>query len=79
MAIAQQVDSDASGMAAAALTQSHDAHLSDMVIQFAKLAGVSASRVEAIARGEEATKGELDTLGQGFVTWIREVAKRDMG
>jgi type II secretory pathway component PulM len=74
MSIVQQVDSDASGMAAAA--QSHDAHLSDVVIEFAKLAGVSASRVEAIACGEETTRGELESLGEGFVTWIREVARR---
>ncbi len=76
MAIVQQVDSDASGMSAAALAQSHDAHLSDVVIQFAKLAGVSAPRIEAIARGEETTRDELDCLGEGFVTWVREVAKR---
>jgi|GEM_PF-4335608 len=76
MSIVQQVDSDASGMAAATLTHSQDAQLSDVVIQFAQLAGVSASRVEAIARGEETTRGELDALGEGFVTWIREVAKR---
>jgi hypothetical protein len=76
MSIVQQVDSDASGMAAAALTQSHAGHLSDVVIEFANLAGVSASRVEAIARGEETTRGELDALGEGFVTWIREVASR---
>jgi hypothetical protein len=62
MSIVQQVDGDA--------------HLSDVVIEFAKLAGVSASRVEAIARGEETTRSELDGLGQGFVTWIREVAKK---
>jgi hypothetical protein len=76
MSIVQQVDSDASGMAAATLTLSRDVHLSDTVIEFAKLAGVSASRVEAIASGEETTRGELDGLGQGFITWIREVAKR---
>ncbi len=76
MSYVQQVDSDASGMAAAAFAQSHDAHLSDVVIEFAKLAGVSASRVEAIACGEETTRGELESLGEGFITWIREVARR---
>ena len=69
-------DRDSTGKALEAPAQACDPHLSDMVFEFAKLAGVNASRVEAIAQGEEATRVEIEALGQGFVEWIREVTKK---
>ena len=68
--------SDSSGKAVEAPMQACDPTLSDVVFEFAKLAGVNASRVEAIARGEEATGGEIEDLGHGFVEWIREITKK---
>jgi hypothetical protein len=44
--------------------------LRDMVIETALAAGVSASRVEAIGRGEVPTSNELDDLAAGFVGLI---------
>jgi len=70
-------DSDSIGKAIDAPVQACDPHLSDMVFEFAKLAGVNASRVGAIAQGEEATRGEIEALGHGFVEWIREVMKKE--
>jgi hypothetical protein len=69
-------DSDSTGKVLGAAVQPCVPHLSDMVFEFAKLAGVNAPRVEAIAQGEEATRGEIEALGHGFVEWIREVTKK---
>ena len=45
--------------------------VSDMVTELENLGGISASRVEAIASGEDATNGELEELGYALVTLIR--------
>jgi hypothetical protein len=48
--------------------------LRDRVTETAIAAGVSASRVEAIGRGEVPTSNELDDLAFGFVDLIVELA-----
>ena len=51
------------------------AELSDKVAELEELGGMGASRVEAIAGGEEPTNGELEELGYVFVQLLRALRK----
>ena len=56
------------------LIQASEQNHRDKVIEAALAAGVSASRVEAIGRGEVPTSNELDDLAEGFIGLIVELA-----
>ena len=45
--------------------------VSDMVVELEELGGISGSRIEEIAGGEEPTIGELEELGYAFVQLLR--------
>jgi hypothetical protein len=82
-AIAQSDDADVRDKVAAELCGRVTALISDMVTglvsdvvtDLEELGGMSASRVEAIARGEEPTNGELEELGYVFVELMRAFKK----
>jgi hypothetical protein len=82
-AIAQSKDADLRGKVAEELCGRVTALVSDMVTglvsdvvsELEELGGMSPSRVEAIARGEEATNGELEELGYVFVEFMRALKK----
>jgi len=69
------VSAHLSGMVTALLSDVVTALLSDRVTELEELGGITASRVEAIGRGEEPTNGELEELGYVFVELMRALRK----